>query len=342
MRGMCYNCHSVQITFERVGKKMAGKREKKQRGTYRRNMRYILIAVAISLPSVISLFLIYQMSSIQQSMVELKHEVSTLKAEYMTENNQHAAATLVDEVSQEAEQATESVELLESKVLWEDFNEGTQVWNSDTGIRKVYLTFDDGPSANTDKILDILDEYGVKATFFVVGKEDYTAQYQRIVNEGHTLGMHSFSHKYQEIYQSVDSYKEDLMKLHDFLYEITGVDSRCVRFPGGSSNKASKVDMQDLITYLTQQGITYFDWNVSSGDAASGYVSAQRITDNIMSNASKYNSVMILMHDSSAKNTTVEALPGIIEKLLESENTVLLPISEDTLPIQHIEAECQS
>ena len=97
--------------------------------------------------------------------------------------------------------------------------------------------------------------------------------------------------------------------------------------------------MKELIGYLTQEGITYFDWSVSSGDASSNYISASKIAENVLNNVWKYDSVVILMHDSAAKDTTVEALPMIIEKILESENTVLLPISEDTIPIQHVHGE---
>ncbi len=124
-------------------------------------------------------------------------------------------------------------------------------------IRKVYLTFDDGPSSNTSRILDILADYNVKATFFVVGKEEeeYQALYKRIVEEGHTLAMHSYSHRYNEIYQSVESYSADLSKLQEFLYDITGVWCRYCRFPGGSSNTVSQVDMHELILYLDEQDI---------------------------------------------------------------------------------------
>ena len=114
----------------------------------------------------------------------------------------------LDGLSEEALQA--QADKLENRHSIDNKSDDTRAWNSKTGIRKIFLTFDDGPSANTDKILDILDAYGVKATFFVVGKEGYTQQYQRIVKEGHTLAMHSFSHKYQEIYESEEAYIEDL------------------------------------------------------------------------------------------------------------------------------------
>ena len=172
-----------------------------------------------------------------------------------------------------------------------------------------------------------------------MGKEGYNDQYRRIVQDGHTLGMHSYSHVYRDIYQSVEAYSQDLEKLHTYLYELTGVDSRIVRLPGGSSNTICRNGIQDILAYLGQEGITYYDWNVSSGDAASGYISAQQIADNVLDHVDQHNTSIVLMHDASAKNTTVEALPIIIEKILESENTVLLPITEDTVPIQHVQAE---
>lgn len=111
---------------------------------------------------------------------------------------------------------------------------GEEAVFKDGTTRKVYLTFDDGPSSNTARILDILAEYDVKATFFVVGKEEekYQELYKRIVDEGHTLGMHSYSHKYDEIYQSVDSFAQDMSKLQEFLYETTGVWCKILQISG--------------------------------------------------------------------------------------------------------------
>ena len=206
-------------------------------------------------------------------------------------------------------------------------------------VREVYLTFDDGPSIYTDEILDILDEYGVKATFFVVGKDDEVslAAYRRIVEDGHTLGMHSYSHRYSQIYASREAFIEDLDKLQEHLYEVTGVWSRYYRFPGGSSNTASTVDMGELIDYLAEQDITYFDWNVVSGDASGYSLSADSIYNNCVSRLEGFNEAVILMHDAAEKHTTVEALPRIIETIQGMEDTVILPISDDTFPIQHRE-----
>ena len=221
-----------------------------------------------------------------------------------------------------------------------EMQENTHKWDgkgdSSSGIRRVYLTFDDGPSANTDRILDILAQYGVKATFFVVGKEGYAEQYRRIVEDGHTLAMHSYSHRYNEVYASLDAYKADLTKLHDYLYELTGEDCRFVRFPGGSSNTVSTVSMWDLIDYLDSEDMVYFDWNVSSGDSTGGKKSVEQLTSNVLDNIGKYNNAVVLFHDAAGKTTTVDALAGIIEKILDSDNTVLLPISEDTVKVQHL------
>ena len=148
--------------------------------------------------------------------------------------------------------------------------------------------------------------------------------------------MHSYSHRYSEIYASLDAYKEDLTKLHDFLYELTGEDCNIVRFPGGSSNTISKVDMQELIHYLNQENMVYFDWNVSSGDASGESKNADQIVNNVLNQIDKYNNVVILFHDAAGKGTTVDALSEIIEKILESDNTVILPISEDTIKVQHL------
>ncbi|MCR5155942.1 MAG: polysaccharide deacetylase [Butyrivibrio sp.] len=205
------------------------------------------------------------------------------------------------------------------------------------GTRYVYLTFDDGPSSSTDEILDILEEYDVKATFFVCGKPSakYKDVYARIVDDGHTLGMHSYSHKYSDIYSSLDSFKADLDKLRIFLYETTGVWSKYYRFPGGSSNGVSQVDMSELIDHLDSSEITYYDWNVSAGDDRAG-ATKETIYSNIVTNIPKFKHCIVLMHDAADKQSTVEALPEIIEAIQSMDDTVIVPITDNTLPVQHI------
>ena len=203
---------------------------------------------------------------------------------------------------------------------------------------KVYLTFDDGPSKYTQEILDILDEYQVKATFFVVGKEDNTSKelLKKIAEEGHSLGMHSYSHKYEEIYESVDSFAADFKELQDYLYDVTGVKSIIYRFPGGSSNVVSKVDMWEFADYLEEQGVTFYDWNISSGDGSSAELPVEDLVANCTKDIKYRNTSIILLHDSGEKRNTVDALPFIIENILALEDTVILPITEETNPVQHI------
>lgn len=206
-------------------------------------------------------------------------------------------------------------------------------------VHKVYLTFDDGPSSNTEKILDKLKEYDVKATFFVIGKEDEESKalYRRIAEEGHTLAMHSYSHKYSKLYDSLESFKNDFSRIQNYLYEVTGVECLFYRFPGGSSNHVSNTSMVEFIQYLNEQGITYFDWNVSSGDATTQAYTPEELVDNVISDVVRYKTSIVLMHDIATKVSTVEALGPMIEKL-QNMGAEILPIEEDTTVVQHIAA----
>ena len=206
-------------------------------------------------------------------------------------------------------------------------------------IHKVYLTFDDGPSIYTDEILDILDRYHVKATFLWWEKDGSEAEeaLQRIVEDGHTLGMHSYSHKYKELYESLDSFAEDFARIRDDIYQATGVESIYYRFPGGSSNMVSNIDMHEFIDYLDSQGVEYFDWNVSSGDGGSRNLPIDTLLENCTEDIDTRDTSIILLHDSAEKPTTVEALPDIIENILARPDTVILPITENTRPVHHVE-----
>lgn len=206
-------------------------------------------------------------------------------------------------------------------------------------VHKVYLTFEDGPSENTAAILDILQEYQVKATFFVTGKEGEEAEplYRRIVEEGHTLGMHSYSNKYSVIYQSQEAFEEDVYKLQDYLEQVTGVKSSYYRFPGGSSNPISNVSMETLIHFLNKEGITYYDWNVSAGDETTSAYTMQEIVENVTGDVVKYKTSVVLLHDGADKETTVEAIGALIEEL-QAMGAEILPIDQDTQVIQSVKA----
>lgn len=243
------------------------------------------------------------------------------------------------ELVTETEQATEHEETWEKVTPPASGIEEADNLAKEGDVHNVYLTFDDGPSENTSAILDILAAYNVKATFFVSGREDEesAAIYQRIVAEGHTLGMHSYSNKYSVIYQSKEAFEEDYHKLQDYLEAVTGVKSQLYRFPGGSSNSISNVPMENFIHFLNKEGTTYYDWNVSAGDAASSAYTAQEIVENVTGDVVKYKTSVVLLHDGADKGTTVEAIGPLIEAL-QAMGAEILPIDEDTQVIQSVKA----
>ncbi len=179
----------------------------------------------------------------------------------------------------------------------------------------VYLTFDDGPSAYTAELLDVLKKYNVKATFFVTGRGD-DALILREYQEGHTVGLHTFTHDYSYIYQNVNTFFEDLYRVQERVKNITGYTSYIMRFPGGSSNTVSaRYDggariMSELVAEVESRGFTYFDWNVSSGDAGST-TSAEGVFKNVAYALKEGGNSIILQHD--IKDFSVAAVERIIE-----------------------------
>lgn len=205
-----------------------------------------------------------------------------------------------------------------------------------TATGRVYLTFDDGPSIYTGQILDILNENQVKATFFVIGRDEaYYEYYKRIVEEGHSIGMHSYTHVYQDFYKSLDSFGSELERLDNLIYDVTGVHSRLFRFPGGSSNSVAPLPVEDYIAYLNEHNINYYDWNSLNGDAVTSGLSPQTLVDNIMNDVTKNEDSIVLMHDLQTTHTTVESLQLLIDTL-QSEGYEILPIDENTPLIQHV------
>jgi peptidoglycan-N-acetylglucosamine deacetylase len=185
-----------------------------------------------------------------------------------------------------------------------------------------YLTFDDGPSANTIAILDILDQYEIKATFFVIGKEGSFASqnFKEIIQRKHAIALHSYTHDYEMIYQSKQQFFEDLKQLENMLFENFKVKTKLIRFPGGSKNMAlrqssKKMIRDEIISELQAKGYTYFDWNVDSTDGYSPTVREQTIVKAVLNGAENQTEAIILLHDISEMKNTVKALPVIIEGL---------------------------
>lgn len=207
---------------------------------------------------------------------------------------------------------------------------------TDTSDEKIcYLTFDDGPDAeNTARILDTLKEYDAKATFFVIYK-DFKAErdlYKRIIEEGHTIGVHTASHNYSKIYASVEAYLDDFERISNQIESVTGVKPEIFRFPGGSVNGYNSEIYQELISEMIRRGYTYYDWNVSSGDAAASYVSESKIINNVLNTGTKLKKKIVLMHDGTGHRTTADALPEIIKGLLE-QGYKLEALTKDVQPV---------
>ena len=206
----------------------------------------------------------------------------------------------------------------------------------DTTTKKVYLTFDDGPGSQTGKILDILKKNHVKATFFVTGKEDASSKkiYQRIVKEGHTLAMHSYSHIQDVIYDSKEAFEKDLKQINRCLYEATGVHTKFYRFPGGSSTQNTSLSIQNFIDVLKKNHYLYLDWNVLSPDINNANATKEQVVTGVMQGVDAYDTAVVLMYDVADKPMTVKALPSII-KQIKAKNYELLPVDESMILIQH-------
>ncbi len=184
--------------------------------------------------------------------------------------------------------------------------------------KTAYLTFDDGPSKNTGKILDILAGYNIKATFFVIGKdlsEEGRENMKRAAAEGHAIGLHTYSHDYKQIYASVENFLADYDKLRQELNQQLGFSPTIFRFPGGSYCSYGSGIRTKLIEEMTRRGFTYYDWNVSAEDAV-GTVTAYSIKHNIFPKVYNVTAPVILMHDAPLNTLTVDLLPEIIDALL--------------------------
>ncbi len=195
----------------------------------------------------------------------------------------------------------------------------------------IYLTFDDGPTGNTAALLDILKKYDVKATFFVVGNNP--SMMARIVDEGHSIGIHSVTHNYRQIYASQEAYFADLLQMQQNILDATGVTTTLVRFPGGSSNTVSCFN-EGVMTALTQavedQGFQYFDWNVDSNDAG-GAKDQQTVYANVIRGVLRQDVSLVLQHDT--QDFSVAAVEDIIKWGLENGYT-FLPLAPNS-PVCH-------
>lgn len=193
----------------------------------------------------------------------------------------------------------------------------------ENGEKRVFLTFDDGPSATTETVLDVLKEKGVPATFFVIAAEnnrDDLPIIRRAVEEGHQIALHSCTHSYKTIYASTTAFWADIKELRQQISPYVDLETvHWLRFPGGSSNTVSRKYggssiMKNLVAQAGEKGYRYVDWNVCAEDAAGGHPSADDVYRNVVEGAKGKTVCVVLMHDTKAtRKTTAVALPDIID-----------------------------
>ena len=203
----------------------------------------------------------------------------------------------------------------------------------------IYLTFDDGPAEYTEQLLDILDKYDVKVTFFVTDQfHDYVDMIGEAYRRGHAIGIHTLYHDFYDIYSSVDAYFADFDAMQEIVVEQTGEKTNLFRFPGGSSNTISSFNsgiMTRLAAEAEERGYYYFDWNVSSGDASGTELTPEQVADNVIGNIQAnegyYNYSVVLQHD--IKQFSVEAVEEII--LWGLDNGYIFRALDETSPGAH-------
>lgn len=282
----------------------------------RKRIKTVIIVLAVTLlvlPLMLSVFLLFRVSRLENRLDEL-----------------------ISQSGMQTQKSVETPDVVKAEAKPETVSGAAAAVEEPQKTKRVYLTFDDGPSRETEKILDILKEKDVKATFFVIGREDEFSKaiYKRIVEEGHTLGMHSYSHINTEIYASMDAFQKDFNKLYKLLLGTTGVQPEYYRFPGGSKSTVNQLPIDQYKTFLADQGVTYQDWNVIAANSTTDDVSRKQMVRSVLDGVSQYGTSIVLLYDSADKKMTAKSIGTIIDRL-RAGGYEMLPIDEDTTPVQH-------
>ena len=275
-----------------------------------------------------------QTKQLEEQMHELE-ELRRQKNELETLTQQQSERLAALEAQVAAAAATTSTTSAGGyQALYPDFYAPQTYSATSSPDNTAYLTFDDGPSGNTDIILQTLQEENVKATFFVVGTDnaDNLARMRRIVQEGHTIGMHSYSHSYKKIYASVEAFLKDMYQVFNLIKDTTGVAPTCFRFPGGSINSYNKAVYKDIKAEMIRRGFVPYDWNVSSGDASTTKYTPEQLTGHVLNGIGSKSRIIVLMHDSSSKENTAQAVRQIIIGIREK-GFIFAPLDYQTKPI---------
>lgn len=311
--------------------------KRKERNKKKRNekLKYLRTTALVSMAAVLLLLLIaigFASSSSRQK-AQLQKCRENLKKEQEAHKKTKAQlgeketyieqwGSVFEQLSQEADTALgteQPVQAPANDSPYKDIHADMQVTEDDKKAsvsqkKTIHLTFDDGPSTHTGEVLDALDVYGIKATFFVTYTENPELQkyYKEIVDRGHTIAIHTATHEYNTIYASVENYLEDFYKIYQMVYEQTGVRPTLFRYPGGSSSLRKREAGQAIVQEMKNRGFVYVDWNVSCGDG-SNRATESSILQSITEGVAKYHTSIVLMHDT--REPTVRILPEVLKQL---------------------------
>ena len=306
----------------------------------RKNIIITILSVAVVILTVLLVVVAFHFKEIKANDADIMNSFSNIQNELSQKNDEISEQNSIHE--SEKEELNRKISDLNRQVSLKRKQQAESAAaalpnpSPGSGGKTIYLTFDDGPSPNTPRIISILNSYGIKATFFVKNTS-YNGYMKDIVDNGNVIALHSYTHDYKRIYSSDEAFYQDLQDISDLVYLQTGVRSNIMRFPGGGSNTVSKKYSPGIMTRLTQgvadRGYIYYDWNCSSGDAIKNTVPKDTIVANCKRVPAAKN-VIVLLHDTDAKSTTVEALPEIIE-YYQSCGYTFSTITADTPPVHH-------
>lgn len=304
--------------------------------------RKIVLIILLILFIITLVFIFLTLGKTYYSELKIVNEKKETYLKLKTKNNLLIKSIKEEEnkfnTNQEIIKENESKKLSLEKTLKEKEEEArikNQKYLTNIKGKVVYLTFDDGPSIYTNDILNTLDKYNVKATFFVTCSGDINGLAKKILDKGHTLALHTCTHKYSNIYSSEDAYFNDLNEISTRVENATGYKSKYIRFPGGSSNTVSRFN-RGIMTRLTKKvqenGYKYYDWNIDSNDAAGA--NKDQVYSNVIGALKNSNRTtnMVLMHDT--KSSTKDALDNIIKDALDMGYT-FSNINDYTSEIHH-------
>ena len=310
--------------------------EKKTKNV-RRGIALILIvsifAVLIMISGIMGFFFTKENQKMQEEIVKMDEMIEDKR---LQQKNKEAEIVELEEECQDYNDVFLQPERTKEAYFSSAAKLEKQIRNGENDAKIAYLTFDDGPYLLSESFLDILEDYDVPATFFCLMKcsetgyaeqnEAYDRTYKRIIEDGHTLGNHTASHKLGEegIYQSLEVFMDDLLRNRKFIYDRYGYTTEVMRFPGGTGTAYRIPEVKEEVH---QEGYTYVDWNSMTGDGKS-VLSPEEYVSNVLNDTEGKDILVVLMHDYS-RNTLI-ALPDIIEGL-HTQGYIFLPLFHDSV-----------